>query len=114
MTTYSVRCRVRACRHRRVIKTHPDEYKVVPKCEVCGSRKGWVLESRAYNKKNKCRCQGPLGRDANPFPHNTTHPMCDQNPRGFYNQAKRQGVTDDEMPPELLGRPVKQDEGCPF
>jgi hypothetical protein len=35
-----------------------------------------------------------------PFPHKTTHPMCDQHPSGFYNQAKRQGVEDQDIPRE--------------
>ena len=100
MTTYSVRCRHFACRHRRVVRTHPAEYKVVPRCPVCGQRKGWRIEQRDYNKRNLCRCSGPTGRNGEPFPHRTTHPCCDQHPHGYYNQARARGVAHDDIPPE--------------
>lgn len=113
MTTYSVRCRHKACRHRRVTHTHPDEYQVVPVCPVCGNRKGWRIEQRAYNKTNLCHCGGPVGRDG-PIPHNTTHPMCEHHPEGMRNQMKRAGVADDDMPLEALGRKMKETDACPF
>jgi hypothetical protein len=100
VSTYSIRCRHFACRHRRVSRTHPDEYKVVPKCPVCGNRKGWRIEQRGYNKRGLCRCGGPLGRNNEPFPHRTTHPCCDHHPHGFYNQARARGVAHDEIPKE--------------
>lgn len=99
MSTYSIRCRNCRCRHRRVVKIHPEDYKIIPACESCGKRAGWRIESREYNKRNLCRCDGPLGRDAMPFPHRPTHPMCDQHPFGFYNQAKRAGIDDCDIPP---------------
>jgi hypothetical protein len=43
MTTYSIRCRNSRCRHRRVSKTHPDDYKIVPKCAACGERRGNIV-----------------------------------------------------------------------
>lgn len=114
MTTYSVRCRHKACRHRRISKTHPDEYKVVPRCPACGNRKGWRIEVRDYNKRGLCKCDGPSMCKGQYFPHNTTHPLCDHHPRGLYNQAKRQGISDTDLPLELLGREMNHDEPCPF
>lgn len=102
MTTYSVRCRNSACRHRRVTNTHPDEYQVVPPCPCCNKQAGWRIENRAYNKLNLCRCDGPLNlRTARPFPHKTTHPLCDHHPLGFYHQAKRAGIADEDIPEEF-------------
>lgn len=113
MTTYSVRCRHKACRHRRVVSTHPDDYKVVPECPACGERKGWRIENRAYNKRNLCHCTGPLGRDNDPFPHNKTHPCCDHHPSGIYNQAKQRGIADEDIPIEFGGLRIEEDEYCP-
>lgn len=101
MTTYSIRCRNGQCRHRRVSRTHPDDYKVVPPCPVCGHRKGWRIEQRAYNKRGLCNCSGPLGRNNEPFPHRITHPSCDQHPHGIYNQARARGVAHDDIPIEF-------------
>lgn len=114
MTTYSVRCKHKKCRHRRVTEIHPDDYKIVPACPVCGHRKGWRIESRQYNKRNLCHCSGPDMTNGNHFPHRTTHPLCDNNPRGPYNQAKLSGVADADIPLEYLGTPMKETDGCPF
>lgn len=114
MSTYSIRCRVDKCRHRRVSKTHPDDYVIVPPCEVCGSTNGWRIERRDYNKRDLCLCSGPLGRNNEPFPHNKTHPECDRHPQGFYNQAKRRGVADEDIPLEHLGIQMKETDDCPF
>lgn len=100
MTTYSVRCRHKACRHRRVISKHPDDYKVVPACPKCGNRKGWRIEDRQYNKRKLCNCNGPDMVKGQHFPHRTTHPLCDQHPHGFYNQARAQGVAHEDVPEE--------------
>lgn len=110
MTTYSVRCRNSACRHRRVSETHPDKYKQQYRCPSCKQLKGWRLEGRAYNKKDLCTCgQVPL------YPHRKgKHPLCDHHPQGFYNQAKRRGVSDDDIPLEHLGKPMKETDDCPF
>lgn len=103
MTTYSVRCRNSACRHRRVSGTHPNEYKRVPKCDFCGKRFGWRIEGRGYNKRNLCNCGGPINiKTAMPFPHNKNHPMCDHHPDGYYHQAKMRGVEDTDIPMEYL------------
>ena len=109
MSTYSLRCCNSACRHRRVSHTHPDEYKIVPICEACGKRDGWRIEARDYNKRNLCHCDGPLGRAAMPYPHRTTHPLCDQHPFGYYNQAKRAGIADEDIPESY--RPVHASSG---
>lgn len=114
MATYSVRCRDSACRHRRVLKRHPDTYVVVPKCAICGERKGWRIEGRAYNKRGLCSCSGPEMCKGQYFPHNPTHPLCEKHPRGEYNQLKRRGVADDEMPLDLLGESMKETDECPF
>lgn len=110
MTTYSVRCRDSACRHRRVLKRHPDSYLIVPKCAICGQRKGWRIEQRAYNRRDLCSCgKSPL------YPHRVgKYKFCDHHPRGYYNQAKRQGVADDDIPVEYLGQPMKETDDCPF
>lgn len=115
MATFSVRCRHNACRHRRVINKHPDDYKVVPKCPVCGNRKGWRIESRAYNQRDLCNCSGPEACKGLAFPHNKTHPLCDHHPEGVYNQARHKGVAHEDIPAEF--HPVKKeafDGGCPF
>lgn len=114
MTTYSVRCKVAACRHRRVIDRHPDEYKRPPKCPMCGSKNGWRIENRDYNKRNLCHCSSVVFPDGRSAPHQTTHPLCDRHPQGFYNQAKLRGVADEDIPLEHLGKPMKEDEPCPF
>lgn len=112
MSTWSVRCKHHACRHRRVSSKHPFEDDSA--CPSCKSTKGWRLEARAYNKRNLCRCSGPLGRDNCSFPHNTTHPMCDQHPRGPVNQALQRGVAPDDIPLEWQGTPMAADADCPF
>lgn len=104
MTTYSLRCRNRACRHRRVASIHPDDYKRAPPCAVCGSSKGWRIEAREYNRRGLCRCSGPEMAFGRHFPHRITHPLCDQHPHGFYNQARAVGVAHEEIPQEY--RPI--------
>jgi hypothetical protein len=113
MTTYSVRCRVNACRHRRVTRTHPDAYKVVPRCPACGARNGWRIEGREYNRKNLCRCSGPEMQFGRYYPHRTTHPLCDNNPDGPRNQELARGTRPEDLPLELMGTTYKGD-GCPF
>ena len=110
MATYSVRCRHSACRHRRVAKRNPATYVIVPMCAACGERKGWRIEQRAYNRRNICGCgQSPL------YPHRVgLYKFCDHHPRGFYNQAKRLGVEDADIPVEHLGQPMKETDECPF
>lgn len=110
MATYSVRCKDGYCRHRRVIHIHPDAYKRVPKCPICKQTKGWRLEPREYNKKDLCNCgQSPT------YPHRKgKYKFCDFHPQGFYNQAKRRGVSDDDIPLEHLGRKMKEKDECPF
>jgi hypothetical protein len=83
-----------------VAATHPDEYKVVPRCAACGARAGWRIEQRAYNKRGLCRCAGPDMAFGRSFPHRTTHPLCDHHPHGYYNQARARGVAHDEIPEE--------------
>lgn len=104
MTTYSVRCRHKACRHRRVTTRHPDSYVRPPRCLSCGQCKGWRIESRAYNQRNLCRC-GALH-----YPHRAHHPMCDNHPRGHVNQALRAGATWDDIPLDMLGTPCTTSE----
>lgn len=110
MSTYSIRCRHKACRHRRVVRTHPDEYKVVPRCPMCGSRKGWRIEQRAYNKRGLCHCSGPDMAEGRHFPHRTTHPLCDNNPDGERNQVLARGVAVDDLPLELMGEVCSTEE----
>lgn len=100
MTTYSLRCRHHACRHRRVSRTHPDDYKRPPPCPVCGARKGWRIEQRQYNKRGLCQCDGPIAEFGGTFPHRTTHPCCEHHPHGIYNQARARGVAHDDIPEE--------------
>jgi hypothetical protein len=113
MTTYSVRCCNSKCRHRRVTKTHPFDYKIVPKCESCNQAAGWRVEGRAYNKRKLCHCGGPINpKTGMTYPHKTTHPMCDQHPLGYYNQAKARGIEDQDIPEEY--RPHQVDATFPF
>lgn len=96
---------------RRVSKVHPFEDDRA--CPSCGSTKGWRIEQRGYNKIGLCRCSAVVG-DHGTFPHRPTHPMCEQHPRGAVNQARRAGATDDDIPLEWLGVPMKADAECPF
>lgn len=109
MTTYSVRCKNSACRHRRVSTTRPDDYKRVPPCPQCGECKGWRIENRAYNKRNLCHCSGPQMTKGEHFPHRVTHPYCDKHPRGFYNQARQQGVAHEDIPAEHGGGLIEEE-----
>jgi hypothetical protein len=103
MTTYSIRCRNGKCRHRRVSTVHPDDYKKAPKCPACGLQKGWRIEGREYNRRGLCGCSGvDMVRGVN-FPHRSTHPFCDQHPRGFYNQARARGIAHEDIPAEFGG-----------
>jgi CDGSH-type Zn-finger protein len=110
VSTYSVRCRFAACRHRRVINRHPETYLVVPRCRSCGQRRGWRIELRTYNQLNLCGCgKSPL------YPHRKgKYKYCDFHPHGPYNQAKRQGVHDEDIPLEFMGKQMRQTESCPF
>lgn len=110
MTTYSLRCRVASCRHRRVGTKHPDEYKQVYRCPSCKALAGWRIENRDYNKTPMCGCgQSPL------YPHRKAkYKFCDFHPQGFYNQAKRQGVPDESIPLEYIGKKMKESDPCPF
>lgn len=110
MASYSVRCRHHACRHRRTSRTHPDEYKVVPRCPRCGNRKGWRIEDKAYNRRELCNCGGPDMVRGVHFPHRRHHPLCDDNPDGERNQALARGVKQEDLPLELIGKVCNTDE----
>lgn len=111
MTTYSVRCRHKACRHRRVTERHPDSYIRPPACPMCGSKKGWRIEQRAYNRRGLCHCSGPELAGGRHFPHQPTHPLCDKHPRGAVNQAVRRGADPfEDIPLEHMGTPCTTDE----
>lgn len=111
MASYSLRCRNYKCRHRRISKIHPDDAKLVYRCPSCKKKKGWRIENRAYNKKDLCTCgKVPL------YPHRKgKHKYCTYHPEGIYNQAKRQGVPDEDIPYEHMPhRNMEEDEPCPF
>lgn len=109
MTTYSVRCRVASCRHRRVIDRDPDTYVRPPACPECGGRAGWRIEQRAYNRRGLCHCGGPELAGGRHFPHRTSHPLCDHHPQGHRNQALRRGVPVADLPLEMMGEPCTSD-----
>jgi len=82
---------------------------------MCGNRKGWRIEQRDYNKRDLCDCNGPISAKGQTFPHNTTHPMCNQHPQGHYNQAKRAGIEDDDIPLDVMpSKTMKETDDCPF
>lgn len=111
MPTYSLRCRNSKCRHRRVSRIHPDDFKRVPKCPCCGEKKGWRIENRDYNKRDLCTCNhtGTL------YPHRVgKHPRCDHHPDGYFNQALRRGEGFEDIPLEYLGRKMRPHDACPF
>jgi CDGSH-type Zn-finger protein len=110
MTTYSLRCRHNACRHRRVSAVHPDEAKRVYRCPICKNIKGWRIETRDYNKVGICTCgQSPH------YPHRVgKYKFCDFHPEGIINQARRRGATDDDIPLEAMGVYMKASDDCPF
>lgn len=111
MATYSIRCRNSACRHRRVARTHPDDYKVAPRCPVCDTTKGWRIEGRQFRRhQSRCTCSGPEMQFGRWYPHRTNHPLCDQHPHGFYNQARARGVAHEDIPEEY--RPCLKEEPC--
>ncbi len=114
MTTYSVRCRNSACRHRRVARVHPDEAKLTKRCESCNQVAGWRIENRDYNKRKLCQCNGTGLIDGREWGHNTSHPYCEQNPNGPRNQALARGVAPEDLPLELMGRKMGPDDPCPF
>jgi hypothetical protein len=109
VTTYSVRCCVAKCRHRRVVDKHPDDYKRPPKCPKCGGKKGWRVEARKYNQRGLCNCNGPDMTKGEHFPHRVTHPYCDHHPLGFYNQARARGVAHEDIPAAYGGGKVDDD-----
>lgn len=109
MKTYSVRCRHKACRVRRVVKTHPDDMQA-ERCESCGHAKGWRYEARDYNRQGLCDCDGPTMQFGRAYPHRTSHPLCDKNPNGYRNQALARGVKPEELPLELMGTVCTDDE----
>lgn len=112
VATYSVRCCNSKCRHRRVAKTHPFDYKIIPKSECCNEVAGWGVESRAYNKQNLCYCGGPINpRNEMSYQHKSNNPMCDQHPHGYY-QAIGRGVQHDDIPKEY--RPVDPQHAIQF
>lgn len=39
-------------------------------------------------------------QDGKHFPHRTSHQYCDNNPLGFYNQARARGVAHEDIPDE--------------
>lgn len=69
-----IHCRCRHCDTRRVLPKHPDEYKVIPQCRVCGKRTfkpkrakvavpifrvdGWMNRRTAMNRSLGCMCSG--------------------------------------------------------
>ena len=67
--SFPVRCRNSSCRHRRKATMQPHQYKRVPPCPVCGSRKGWRIEA-FVNKSPQCTCSGY------PFKHRLNSPNC--------------------------------------
>ena len=101
---YAVRCRNRACRHRRTLRKHPFDYKdgVVPKCTACGGKHGWRLEPYHYASRKQCNCGGPIGRDGS-YPHEPSHPLCEQNPASARNAMKRAGAREEDIVCELGG-----------
>ena len=114
MTTYSLRCRNGSCRHRRVSRIHPDDYKLIPRCAMCGLRSGWRIEGRAYNKRNLCHCSSVVSDRGN-YPHRKgVHPLCDFHPEGPANQARRAGICEEAVLVEFGGKPMKPEEPCPF
>ena len=82
---------------------HPEEYRFVPKC-VCGAQ-SWRVEFQAKDPRPVCYCDGPSMLTGRPFPHRHTHWLCDNHPHGFYNQAKVQGVDDEDIPVEYRPNP---------
>ncbi len=111
MTTYSLRCRLTSCRHRRVGTVHPDDALRTYKCPSCNTYSGWRIENRDYNRRDLCGC-GKTGL----YPHRVgKHKFCDFHPHGPYNQAMRAGATIDDVPLDHLPvRVMKEEDLCPF
>lgn len=122
MKRYPVRCRNNKCRHRRLTSVHPDDYKVVPACLVCGERKGWRIEHQAVDKRELCECGGVVhlstAHNARAVRHKIDHPMCLKNPEGARNHLLRAGCKESELfdllPLDALGRKMSENEPCPF
>lgn len=139
MTTYSLRCRLKKCRHRRVSKVHPDDAKQRYRCPACKGLHGWRIENRDYNKRKLCKCSGVEVVRGVAFPHRPHNPYCEQNPWGEFNRAARLGVPGGyligwrmdrrtltkptersnrprlDLSPDLtFGRLMQPDDACPF
>lgn len=120
MAVYPVRCRNGSCRHRRKSRIHPDDYKLVPICGVCGKREGWRIEHQGADNRELCDCGGVMGR-VRSIRHKKSHPFCLERPDGPRNQLLSRGYKESELfdllPLDLLGKPVDPNEpldACPF
>lgn len=92
MSTFSLRCRLKKCRHRRVSRVHPDDAKQRYRCPKCRGMHGWRIENRDYNKRNLCNCSGVEVIRGVRFPHRPHNPYCDNNPWAEFNRAALQGI----------------------
>lgn len=72
---YNVRCRIKECHARQHLTMHPDQYKRLPACRVCGQRdRGFQIVVRR-EKQTTCWCHGYW------FPHRFgSHANCTRVP----------------------------------
>ncbi len=75
---HRVRCHRRKCRQRDVLRKHPDEYKVAPKCSACG----WPVRSIEQERRNEFKAQESCTCLAIPFKHKKgSLRLCEYHPK---------------------------------
>lgn len=80
---FRCRCSHEKCRARRTLRKHPDEYRVQPKCAMCGRRK-WRLDVYRQKKEQRSGCEC----DGYHHPHAYGRGQCRYN-RRFINEDLR-------------------------
>jgi hypothetical protein len=73
--TVLYRCNHNECRKRVTLAKLRELYVSVPRC-TCGGNLHRDTWQRKINKRNACRCSGPVNGEGNAYPHNTHHAGC--------------------------------------
>lgn len=74
--------RCQQCRARRALPKHPDEYRILPKCRVCGHRGFTVDAYRMAGKDKTTTCH----LDCRHYPHRLGSSVCNLNKDGSYKE----------------------------
>lgn len=108
----------RTCFARKSLAKPPALYSAphyMPRCPTCGARK-WAIDKYRIRTelriREKCWCTGYPVLSSKGAAHTKGSKYCVHHPHGIYNQAKREGVSDADIPFEHIGR--KCGDECPF